>query len=137
MGHPQPATPMKADNSTATGIINKTIKQKRSKAIDMHFYWLCDRVTQGMFKVYWEPGYNNLADYPTKHHSGTHHKAVRGVYLYNKDSPRTVKGCIEFYPLIPLGLSRKGLDWIFPYPRKVFAYPTRNREKHSPRDNLD
>ena len=95
MGHPQPATPMKTDNSTATSIINKTIKQKRSKAIDMRFYWLCDRVTQGMFNVYWEPGLNNLADYPTKHHSGTHHKAVCGIYLYQKDSPRTVKGCIE------------------------------------------
>ena len=38
MGHPQPATPLKTDNSTATGIINKTIKQKRSKAMDMRFY---------------------------------------------------------------------------------------------------
>ena len=44
MGHPQQATPLKTDNSTATGIANKTIKQKRSKAIDMRFYWLCDRV---------------------------------------------------------------------------------------------
>ena len=95
MGHPQPATPMKTDNSTATGIINKTIKQKRSKAIDMRFYWLCDRVQQGMFDVYWAPGLSNLADYPTKHHSGKHHKAVRPIYLSLKDSPRTMKGCIE------------------------------------------
>ena len=35
MGHPQPATPMKTDNSTAKGIITGTIKQKRSKSIDM------------------------------------------------------------------------------------------------------
>ena len=76
LGHPQLATPMKTDNSTATGIINNTIKQKRSKAIDMRFYWLQDRVQQGMFDVYWAPGLNNLADYPTKHHSGKHHKAV-------------------------------------------------------------
>ena len=48
-----------------------------------------------MLNVYWEPGLNNLADYPTKHHSGTHHKAVRSIYLYEVDSPRTVKGCIE------------------------------------------
>ena len=40
MGHPQPATPMKTDNQTATGICNGTIKQRRSKAIDMRFYWL-------------------------------------------------------------------------------------------------
>ena len=52
MGHPQPPTPMKTNNSTATGIINKAIKQKRSKAMDMRLYWLCDRVRQGMFDVY-------------------------------------------------------------------------------------
>ena len=40
MGHPQPPTKIKTDNSTANGIINDTIKQNRSKAIDMRFYWL-------------------------------------------------------------------------------------------------
>lgn len=35
LGHPQPATPLKTDNSTALGIINDTIKQRQSKAIDM------------------------------------------------------------------------------------------------------
>eukprot|EP00536_Pseudo-nitzschia_multiseries_P019698 jgi/Psemu1/116831/gw1.3958.2.1 len=30
LGHPQPATPMKTDNNTAEGILNGTIKQKRS-----------------------------------------------------------------------------------------------------------
>jgi hypothetical protein len=38
MGHPQLATPMGTDNSTADGIINGTVKQQHSKAIDMHFY---------------------------------------------------------------------------------------------------
>ena len=35
LGHKQPATPLKTDNSTAQGIINNTMKQKRSKAMDM------------------------------------------------------------------------------------------------------
>jgi hypothetical protein len=35
MGHPQPATPMATDNNTASGIATDTVKQKRSKAIDM------------------------------------------------------------------------------------------------------
>jgi hypothetical protein len=95
LGHPQPATPMKTNNSTATRIINNTIKQKRSKAIDMQFYWLRDQMKQGMFDVYWAPGLNNLADYPTKHHSDKHHKAVCGIYVYEKDSPTTVQGCID------------------------------------------
>lgn len=96
LGHPQPATPMKRDNSTATGIVNNTIKQKPSKAIDMRFYWLRDRVKQGQFDIYWEPGKHNLADYPTKHHSGAHHKRVRRIYLYVEGkSPTTVQGCVK------------------------------------------
>lgn len=35
MSHPQPATPMATDNNTASGIATDTVKQKRSKAIDM------------------------------------------------------------------------------------------------------
>jgi hypothetical protein len=38
LGHTQPATPMRTDNNTAEGIRNGTIKQNRSKAIDMRFY---------------------------------------------------------------------------------------------------
>ena len=40
LGHPQPALPMRTDNSTADGMGNKTVKQKQSKSIDMRFYWL-------------------------------------------------------------------------------------------------
>eukprot|EP00978_Attheya_sp_CCMP212_P020671 scaffold59435_cov43-Attheya_sp.AAC.1 len=45
MGHRQPPTPLQVDNSCAHGIINSTVKQRRSKAIDMRFYWLKDRTT--------------------------------------------------------------------------------------------
>jgi hypothetical protein len=95
-GHPQPATPLKTDNSTACGIMNGTVKQKRTKAMDMRYYWLRDRVRQKQFNVFWEPGINNLADYPTKHHSGAHHKRLRDIYLYDKEkSPSTIQGCIK------------------------------------------
>jgi len=94
--HPQPPTPMKTDNSTAQGILTGTIKQERSKAIDMQFYWLKDRAAQGQFDIYWEPGKHNLVDYPTKHHTGTHHATVRPIYLYDaQKTPNTVKGCVE------------------------------------------
>ena len=96
LGHPQPATPIKTDNSTATGIINNTIKQKRSKAMDMRFYWLRDRVKQGHFDIYWEPGNNNLADLPTKHHSGAHHKRLRPIYVFDPiNTPKSIQGCIK------------------------------------------
>jgi hypothetical protein len=44
--HEQPATPLRTDNSMAYGILNETIKQKRSKSMDMKYYWLQDRVCQ-------------------------------------------------------------------------------------------
>jgi hypothetical protein len=87
MGHPQPATPIATDNSTATGIANDTVKQKRSKAIDMRFYWIRDRVRQGQFQVYWGKDSRNRADYFTKHHLASHHKAIRSTYLYSPDNP--------------------------------------------------
>ena len=96
MGHPQPPTPIKTDNTTARGIITGTIKQKRSKAIDMRFYWLKDRFEQKQFDYVWGPGIENLADYPTKHHSGKHHSTVRPIYLYIKNkSPKTIQGCVR------------------------------------------
>jgi hypothetical protein len=52
LGHTQPATPIRTDTSTAFGILNETIKQKRSKAMDMRYHWLTDRFRQKQFKVY-------------------------------------------------------------------------------------
>jgi hypothetical protein len=46
LGHIQPATPLRTDNSTAFGILNKKIKQKRSKTIDLRYHWLTYRVRQ-------------------------------------------------------------------------------------------
>jgi hypothetical protein len=51
LGHPQPPTQMETDNTTATGYSNDTIKQKRTKAMVMRFYWIKDRVKQGQFNV--------------------------------------------------------------------------------------
>ena len=81
MGHPQPATPIQTDNACAAGICNDTVKQRRSKAMDMRFYWIRDRVTQGQFLVHWRKGADNLADYFTKHHSPSHHRLMRSRYL--------------------------------------------------------
>jgi len=86
LGHPQPATPIQTDNSCAEGIINDTVKQKRSKAIDMRFYWVRDRVSQGQFKIHWKKGQDNLGDYFTKHHPTSHHIAMRPVYLHENQA---------------------------------------------------
>lgn len=81
MGWPQHATPLQTDNTTAHGIANDTIKQQRSRAMDMRFHWLRDRSDQGQFRIYWAPGAYNLADYFSKHHPPSHHQRMRSKFL--------------------------------------------------------
>ncbi len=47
----------------------------------MRLNWLRDREAQGQFKIYWQPGRTNLAEYFTKHHPPAHHVNVRGGFL--------------------------------------------------------
>jgi hypothetical protein len=82
IGHPQPATPMQVDNSTTNGILNGTIKQKRSCTMLMFFYWMRDRTKQGQFHVFWAPGSDKLANYFTKHHSLRYHCLMHPSYLH-------------------------------------------------------
>jgi hypothetical protein len=89
MGHPQAATPIQTDNACAAGIANETVKQRRSKAIDMRFYSIRDRIKQGQFIIQWRAGKDNLADYFTKHHSPAHHKLMRSRYLLEFHKPTT------------------------------------------------
>ena len=65
--------------------------------MDMRWNWLRNRVNeQQQFDIFWENGTHQLADYPTKHHSGPHHRRVRPIYLYEKErSPTTMQGCIR------------------------------------------
>jgi hypothetical protein len=96
LGHPQPPTPIQTDNSTAAGICNDSVKQKRSKAMDMRFYWIRDRVRQGQFLVYWRQGKTNRADYFTKHHPPSHHEAVRPTILHEPDRSKNYFECLQY-----------------------------------------
>jgi hypothetical protein len=87
MGHPQGPTPIQTDNACAAGIANDTVKQRRSKAMDMRFYWIRDRVKQNQFIIHWRRGIDNLADYFTKHHSPAHHRLMRSRYLLDLHRP--------------------------------------------------
>ena len=97
--HKQPAngTPLFNDNSTATGILNSSLRQKFSKAFDMRFHWLRDRIDQKQFQILWRRGQDNMADYFTKHHPPWHHKIMRYKYLHKALALRRVhaeRGCI-------------------------------------------
>jgi hypothetical protein len=78
---------METDNITATAYSNGTIKQKCTKSMDMRFYWIKDRVKQGQSNMYWGPGYQNLVDYFTKHHSPAHHRRMLEIYTHTDEHP--------------------------------------------------
>ena len=84
LNHPQPATPVKTDNSVAFSFSHANIRQRKSKTWDMNWNWLRDKQTQKIFRIYWKPGAQNHADYWTKHHSPTYHARVRSRYVLNK-----------------------------------------------------
>ncbi len=62
-----------------------------------------NKSAQGMCDISWHPGMENLAEYQSKHHLGSHHVNVRPWYLHMENSPRylpraqsqsTLKGCV-------------------------------------------
>ena len=98
MGHKQPATPIATNNTTTAGIMNRTVKQQRSKAIDMRFYWVRDRVEQGQFRIYWAPGKTNMGDYYTKHQAPAHHQGMRPIVLNQVSTEQALaylRGCVK------------------------------------------
>jgi hypothetical protein len=81
MGHPQPPTPIQTDNSTALGVVTNNILPRRTKAMDMRFWWLRDQDEQEQFRYIWHPSTTNCGDYWMKHHCSAHHQEKRNEIL--------------------------------------------------------
>ena len=81
LGHPQPASPLKTDNSTSNAFVHSDLTQKRSKSWNMRYYWLRDQEASKQFTVNWDKGSNNHADYYTKHHPVQMHTTLRPFYV--------------------------------------------------------
>ena len=101
-----PATAV-TNSATGYGFVNNIIRQQRSRAIDMRFYWVRVRQGEGTFLVYWMAGEHNLANYFPNHHPTSHHWSRRSTYLfpaveYSKYacymSPNELLGCVEALP---------------------------------------
>ena len=86
LGHPQPPTPIHVDNTTTVGIVNNTIKRQLSRAMEMRYFWLLDGEVQKLFRFYYQPGQENLGDYPSKHHSADIHQHVQPYYVHMNNS---------------------------------------------------
>jgi hypothetical protein len=136
LGHQQPATPVQVDNATAVGIANRTVKQIRSRAMDMRFYWLQDRIDQNQFHIFWAPGGLNLADFYTKHHPIHHHKTMRPIITNNPPSAlpsQYLRGCIDPGSPVPYpGIARQTAR----QPAATHKYATRPANcRYQPRDS--
>ena len=77
MGHKQPPTFLITNNTATKSVAEGTAKQRKSRAINMNFYWIRDRIQQGQFQIIWEKGTNKIADYYTKYHPTYHHRKIR------------------------------------------------------------
>ena len=88
MGHPQPPTPLKTDNTTTLAYSYNNIITKKSKAWDMNLNWLRDKETHNEFNIFWEKGNSdktfNESDYYTKHHPTIYHRQLRPRYNIDK-----------------------------------------------------
>ena len=96
MGHPQKhPVPLRTDNSTSSGFVNKNIQMRQSKTWDMHLHWLRDKELTEYIKVFYDKGKNNGADYHTKHHPTVHHRRVRLDRKYVRDINTNLKNKID------------------------------------------
>jgi len=95
LGHPQPPTPIHVDNTTTVGIANNTIKRQRSRAMEMRYFWLLDGEVQNRVRFHYQPGQENLGDYPSKHHSTDIHQHVQPHYVHMINSPTVLPGAAK------------------------------------------
>ncbi len=75
-GAPATPHPLHCDNKTAVSIVNNTVKQQLSRAMEMRYFWVADQVENKIINVSWHPGAECLADYPSKAHPPSHHQKV-------------------------------------------------------------
>lgn len=109
MKHPQPPTPIKTDNSTASDITNKTIIPRKTRSMDMKYYWIHDRVTQQQFIMYWKPGPDNNTDrFQSITHLLTINASIRTMLMIPL-SPihRAKRGCINYMLTFPIFINRE------------------------------
>jgi hypothetical protein len=66
LGYPQQPTPILVDNTVAEGLATDTINAKRSKSMDVRFFWLRDRVNKAQFYMQHLKGKWNIPDFFTK-----------------------------------------------------------------------
>ena len=94
MGHPQPPTRIQVEYTTANAFSSKTLKQERSKAINMRLYCIQDICSQRKFKTFWISVATNLSGYNTNHYSPARHWLICQKYLHIENLINQLKVCL-------------------------------------------
>jgi hypothetical protein len=89
VGSPQLVPTLIITDNSVAGIANDTVTQRRSRATDLKFHWVRERVRQGQYSVQWKLGHHNLADYFTKTHLVPHFLAIRPFIVHTPGSTIT------------------------------------------------
>jgi hypothetical protein len=72
--------------------------------MEMRYFWLLDGEAQQIFQFYYQPGQENLGNYPSKHHTADihHHVCPYYVHMHNFPTflpqaakPSSWQGCVE------------------------------------------
>ena len=53
LGHPQPATPMRVDNTRTYDCVHYSLQQKKSKEFDMQLHFPQDIINNEQFETHW------------------------------------------------------------------------------------
>ena len=140
LGHVQPKTPIQMDNSTAEGVINSTIKPKRTKSMDMRFEWLKDRQAKEQFRFYWRAGKQTwqiilpniirrliikMCEMNFSPKWQICRKCANAVSrsLAGSLSPKVLQGCVKLYvhTYVRISLNWPSLAVFSPFGQKVFT----------------
>ena len=100
LSHPHYPTPIQTYNKCTVGIVNDTVKQKRSKAVYMRLYWIIYCVRQVHILVHWRPGSANIGEYFTKHFKSSHHRKVHPI-LFVPTSAKREKPIPDIFTIAP------------------------------------
>lgn len=95
MGHKQPPTLIKKDNTTSLGFVTKTLNLKATKSTDVKYWRQRGKSDQEQFQYHWSKGKGNCADYWTKYFCAAYHRETRPSILTSaskEDKLRIRKG---------------------------------------------
>ena len=88
LNHPQPTVPIITDSMVAKGLVTATMKPKKSKFLNMRYFYIRYHLQNKTYNIHRKPSQLNRADYFTKHHTTLHHKNVRTQYVYDTIIPK-------------------------------------------------